>query len=263
MADRPSKKERRDLAKLARIEAEKRARRAAARRRLVTTLVVLGIIAGIVGLFVFQSQRNAERAQRLESLASELGCDGPTTFDYVGGGEGGSAQHIPDGEVTYERMPPEAGDHRPSWAKTGVHEQPIETELSTHNLEHGAVLIQYAATVRPEVVTALNNVAFGDPQWAIAAPYEEFNQEQVLSLTSWEVRIDCPKTTVDQAAQFGELARLFLAAHKDSAPESVPGEPISADEQDGEDETTPTPTETMAEGTGSETGSPSPEATES
>lgn len=265
MSDRPTKKDRRELAKQARIEAERRARRAAARRRITSTLVLLFIVAGIVGLFVFQSKRNADRANRLANLAQELGCGEVQTFDFVGTGQDGSAVHVPEGEVTYDRMPPEAGDHRPSWAKTGVHPEPLETEFSTHNLEHGAVLVQYKETVSEEVRTALNDAVLGNPQWSIAAPYDEFNQDQVLSMTAWEVRLDCPKTTAPQAAQFGELARLFIAAHLDNAPESVPGEVLSPEDAEDEELTSPTPSEDASD-TPSESPSESPsepETTES
>ena len=219
MADRPSKKDRRDLAKLARIEAEKRARRAARRRRIISLFSTLAIGAIIVGLFMWQSKKNKEAVELVSSLAADLGCDGMTQFPKVG------SEHVPEGEIQYPRMPPESGDHRPVWANTGVFDEPIETELSTHNLEHGQVIFQYAESVRPEVVTALNDVALANPQWVIAAPYAEFSEGQVLSMTAWEHRIDCKSTKPADADKIGELARAFVDARRDKGPESVPGTP--------------------------------------
>jgi len=224
VADRPSKKDRRDLAKLARIEAEKRARRAARRRRVISLFSMLAIAAVIVGLFMWQSKKNKEAVELVSSLATELGCEGMTEFPKVG------AEHVPDGEIQYPRLPPESGDHRPSWANTGVFDTPIETELTTHNLEHGQVVLQYASSVRPEVVTALNDVALANPQWVIAAPYEEFADGQVLSMTAWQHRIDCDQTKAADAAKIGELARAFVDARRDKGPESVPGTPGDAPE---------------------------------
>jgi hypothetical protein len=219
VSDRPTKRERRDLAKVARIEAEKRARRAAARRRVrgLFTLLLIGVI--VVGLFLYQSKKNREKTDLVNSLATELGCGEMVSFPKVG------EEHVETGEVIYPRMPPESGNHRPSLAKTGVHDAPIETETTTHNLEHGAVMLQYAASVRPEVVTALNDVALGNPLWVISAPYAEFDEGTVLSMTAWEHRIDCPSTKAADAEKIGDLATAFVAARRDKAPESFPGEP--------------------------------------
>lgn len=258
MSDSLSKKERRDLAKQARMEAERRARRAAVRRRILSTLVMIGIAAGIAGLFLWQSQKKNQLVSSIDRLAGELGCGEVQTFDAAGG----EAQHVPEGEITYERMPPEAGDHRPAWANTGVFREPIETELTTHNLEHGQVLIHYKGTVSDAIRTQFEDVARSNPQWVIVSPYDEFNQGQVVSMTSWEVRLDCPKTRPPDADKWGELARAFVAAHQNNAPESVPGQPNDAeDEGDGgsNEETSEEPSEEPSE---DPSGEPSEELTE-
>lgn len=213
---------------------------------------MIGLIAG---LFVWQNKKDQQRTDRLAELAQELGCGAVQTFDFEGTGEGGSAVHIDQGEITYPRMPPEAGNHRSKWPPTGVYTEPLETEFSTHNLEHGNVLIQYKETVPEEVQTELNDVAIKEPFWVITAPYAEFDQNQVLSMTAWEVRLDCPKTTAAQAEQFGELAQAFVDAHKDQGPESVPGTPGgamtngtppgSSPSQSGTEPAAPAPTQTQ------------------
>jgi hypothetical protein len=232
VADRPSKKERRDLAKQARIEAERRSRRANARRRVVSFLSLLAVIGLIAGLFIWQSSKSKKVAQRVDELAQELNCEGMESFESVG------SNHVPEGEITYPRMPPESGDHRPSWANTGVFDTPLETELTTHNLEHGAVVIHYAETVSETVVSALRDVALTDPQWVILAPYTEFSDGQVLSMTAWQHRVDCSKTTPPDAAKYGEMARAFIDARKNKGPESVPGTPNDTSEGSEEPEDT-------------------------
>lgn len=43
----------------------------------------------------------------------------------------------------YNSRPPTSGCHSPSQAAYGIHEEPVPHELQLHNLEHGAVVVQY------------------------------------------------------------------------------------------------------------------------
>lgn len=54
-----------------------------------------------------------------------------------------AAAHMPRCTPDHNSRPPTSGCHSPSQAAYGIHEDPIPAELQVHNLEHGAVMIQY------------------------------------------------------------------------------------------------------------------------
>ncbi len=56
-------------------------------------------------------------------------------------GRGHTPQCSPN--YTNNSRPPASGCHSPGQASYGIHEEPIPHELQVHNLEHGAVIIQY------------------------------------------------------------------------------------------------------------------------
>jgi hypothetical protein len=47
------------------------------------------------------------------------------------------------GDLHYPDPPPVAGNHNPSWAKWGVHNEAVPDECFVHNLEHGGVVFLY------------------------------------------------------------------------------------------------------------------------
>ncbi|GEM_PF-371657 len=52
--------------------------------------------------------------------------------------------HTPECTIGgYNSRPPTSGCHSPGQAAYGIHEEPVPHELQLHNLEHGAVVVQY------------------------------------------------------------------------------------------------------------------------
>jgi len=224
VADRPTKKERRQLAKQAHAQASRRARRRRLRARIFRAVSLVLVVAGIVWFFQWQSKKNREQQELVSSLAAELGCEYQHIPSGYSGRDGNAAPHQNEGPITYARLPPEAGAHRDApVTDTGVYTEPLPVEHTTHNLEHGHVVLHYAETVSDPVVEQLNDAALATPGWVLVTPYANFSNEQVLSMTAWEHRLDCPKTRADQAEQFGELARAFIGAYRDQSYESLPG----------------------------------------
>lgn len=232
MAERPTKKERRELAKAANASAARRARQRAIRARITRVAVALLAVAGVVFYFMNQSKVNEERRLKVASLATELGCTGSvksatdadlTEFPLIG------QEHINTDE-TYPRMPPESGNHRPAPSKTGIHTRQIETETQIHNLEHGHIALNYHPDVPSEVVTALNGVASSNPGWILSAPYEEFTDETQVSILAWRYRLDCADVTAEDAPKVGELAKAFADTRRDKATESIAGTPMDPED---------------------------------
>lgn len=152
------------------------------------------------------------------ALAAAAGCEAPAEHPPT------SQEHVPEGLIAYDRLPPDGGAHRPSWANTGIHDTPIEDGLQVHNLEHGHVGLQYAPGTDPALVAVLHEHARLQPSFVFVAPYEGFEAGAGLALTSWGHRVDCGAGPTDPGA-LDALAQAFLEQHLDQAPESVPGEP--------------------------------------
>lgn len=155
--------------------------------------------------------------EQLEVDAEALGC---TYEDHdVEGG------HTDDPE--YDRHPPEGGIHQPLWEYTGVHDDPIEDGLQAHNLEHGHVGLQYDEDeVSDETVELLEEIGEDEDEWIFVAPYEDFDDDNVLAVTAWGQRIDCPEGFTEDADALGELIEDFDDLFRDEAPESIAGQPI-------------------------------------
>lgn len=156
----------------------------------------------------------------ISALAAAAGCSAPEAHPPT------SQEHVADGTIVYDRLPPDGGAHRPNWAQTGVHSAPIEAGEQTHNLEHGHIGLQYASSVDPALITELNAVVGMQPQMLFSAPFDGFTGGAVLSLTAWGHRVDCT-ASLTGPDDVRRLVESFVAGHLDQAPESVPGEPLA------------------------------------
>lgn len=156
----------------------------------------------------------------LAAAAAAAGCSDPEAFPTD------DSTHVPEGEISYDRYPPEGGAHRPNWSDTGIHDEPIEDETQVHNLEHGHVGLQGAEELDIDLIEVLATHAEDQPEWIFVAPYENFQGDTVLSLTAWGHRVDCGPGLTDPQA-LDDLVEAFLDEHMDNAPESVPGVPTA------------------------------------
>lgn len=202
---------------------------------MVTLLVLGGLVAGVVGFIMYRSAQDEKVASALEELVDELGCEMQIIDSNTSSGN--TANHV-DGPIDYPRLPPESGDHRSNWiVKSGIYTETLPVENTTHNLEHGQVLFHYAPTVSDAVVAELQQAVLVEPLWTFSIPYDDFNQGQVLSLTAWEVRVDCPKTRPDQAEKFGEMARAFVDVYRDARTyEHIPADSFVDQRNEDEEE---------------------------
>jgi Protein of unknown function (DUF3105) len=176
----PSGSSRRD--KLASLEASRRAEQ---RRRTISLLVICVVLAAALlayPVYLFASDYIARNAN-LEDLGSSVeqaGCDpiaeNPAT---------GNQEHVAEGtKVTYDRFPPDSGQHYPSPAPltkrfyTTEDRPPVE-EL-VHNLEHGYTVVWYRSDLSGKQVSELEKIAktFGNDDQNpankfIAAPWDD------------------------------------------------------------------------------------------
>jgi hypothetical protein len=175
------------------------ARKSEQRRRTIGMLAICGVLALAllaypVYLFVDDSRaRNATITQFGTDLAG-AGCSATVQNPATG-----NQEHVAVGtKVTYDRLPPDSGQHYPSPAPFTKHfyaayDRPA-VETLVHNLEHGYTIAWYRADAPADQVSALQDIAktFGGDDVSlankfIAAPWTDpgFPEGKNVVLTHW------------------------------------------------------------------------------
>src|SRR6266542_2778741 len=181
--------------------------------------IVLGVVVALVALVVIARQLGV-----FEAPAPPVDVNS-SKFDTTGQVIGTKVQdlgnaHIPSGQKgNYNSVPPTSGEH---WgapaapAPWGIKDTTLPNEVTTHNLEHGGVVIAYNDLSKEEtdrlrsLVRQLTAGGFGK---IVVEPYPELKDAKV-ALTAWNWILKLP--TVDQT----QIVR-FFRAHYDpvEAPE--------------------------------------------
>jgi cyclophilin family peptidyl-prolyl cis-trans isomerase len=216
------------------------------RRPWLIALAVAIAVSAIVGGVIVAQQRDPSAQPTpsptasmdnftvMSDLTEEMGCDAPASHPPA------PAEHVQVGSIPYDRYPPEGGAHRPSWAQTGVHDEPIEAETQVHNLEHGHIGLHYSPELATELISVLVDAALDDPTFVFVEPLEE-SLPQGIVLTAWGHRIDCGEEFWRSAATppevLGDLVKAFIDEFRAQAPEEVPGEPMTGGEASCETDT--------------------------
>ena len=77
----------------------------------------------------------------------------------------------PAAKVKYNSFPPSSGPHYAQWAPWNLYEQPVRQTILVHNLEHGAVILQYGNKVSEADKTKIRNFYNKSPNAMVVAPY--------------------------------------------------------------------------------------------
>lgn len=213
MADpkKETKRERREEARIRRME-EIRRRERKARMRKMMVYVVIGVVVagGIAGIFAARSASNRNK-EKLKKAAAAGGCLAVTSPTVEG------QSHTPP--YTYKSNPPTSGNHDPSTANTGFPGQVPDANL-VHNMEHGAVIFWYKSSLDPTLVTGLQDVVKKDPRRRILVPRENMNAP--LYFTAWGKSQECPSPKTATLA----TAEVFADTYQGKGPEGDrPGTP--------------------------------------
>lgn len=132
-----------------------------------------------------------------------------------------SNAHVPTGQaVNYPSLPPTSGSH---WAQPaapapwGVKTSWLPFEVTTHNLEHGGIVILYAPDTSTDNVTFLRGVVrdlntAGYPK-ILLEPWPAMPKESKVILTAWNWILKLP--TIDSV----QIIK-FTRAHHGTAGES-------------------------------------------
>ena len=172
-----SRKEQRDAARTARLEAVQRQQRHRARRRAAliaaASVAVVGTMVGAVSWAIVGASGSGSPTQGTVALT------GTQTYS-------GLARDHVTGTVAYPQTPPVGGAHSAVWQNCGVYSSPVRNENAVHSLEHGAMWFTYRPGLPPsEIGTILNDVA-GQP-YALVSPYPGLPSPIVA--TVWGVQL--------------------------------------------------------------------------
>jgi len=191
----------------------------APRRRIGQGWIVLGVVVAFIALILVARSLGAfdAPAAPIDVNSQQFDTTGQTVGTKI---EALSAEHIPSGQTgNYNSVPPTSGQH---WAAPaapapwGIKDTNLPNEVTTHNLEHGGVVIAYnnlSAAELDQLKTVVRQLMTGGFPKVILEPYPKLSDAKV-ALTAWTWLYKLP--TVDQT----QIVR-FFRAHYDpvEAPE--------------------------------------------
>lgn len=189
MPPKPTKRERKDEAKRRRLEEMKRRQRRARMRKVYTWVIVLAAIALTAGAITLAGRAGKQAQKRLNTLATEAGCDAPREFKDEG------QTHIADTtQPKYNTNPPTSGNHFNSTLRTGIFPGPgpAPDGNAVHNLEHGHVIIWYAeGQVDRPTIEALAKIVPDNPTRLIMSARPNMQDGYKIAAVSWGHMLGC------------------------------------------------------------------------
>jgi hypothetical protein len=177
----------------ARRERERRIREARRRQRMRKAArwgIAAAVVLGVGGFIWWQTQQGREAEAEARAAANRLNCSPiQTKQDEVDAAAALDPEtlHSPPFVQGNNGVPATAGRHSsPLPPEPAVYEQPIPEENAVHNLEHGYVLIYYAAegenALAEDVRSRLEDLAQGEDK-VLMAPYPDLANS--FDLVAW------------------------------------------------------------------------------
>ena len=190
-----------------RLEAERKAQAAAARKRNLITAGI-GILAGVVifggtAIAIISSEKDKPSNQPFSAFgvsAAAAKCD-----DVIVDPVSGASEHVGPGtnqpdtlKVDYVNVPPSSGQHFANWLDPGRHfyapsDNP-KVEQLVHNLEHGYNVVWYSPALADDKISALEGLADkisrnGKTRKFIVTPwsdaYGQFPKGKTIGMSHW------------------------------------------------------------------------------
>jgi hypothetical protein len=195
-------------------------------------LVLYGIAAsGFVGLalvlaaFQFAGGDDEGSTSGVQAAMKDAGC---TYRSY----KALSARHLTDfnAKPKYNSFPPSSGPHHIQASIFGEYPEPVNQVQAVHNLEHGAVVIQYGNKVSASTQEDLHSFYRDDPTALLLAPLPALGNK--IALTAWNE--ETPRAGQRRKAGRGYVATCprydedaftaFRDKHRFKGPERIPAE---------------------------------------
>jgi hypothetical protein len=191
----------------------------APRRRIGQGWIVLGVVVAFVALILVARTLGVFEppAPPIDVNSQQFDTTGQTVGTKI---EELRPEHIPTGQTAiYNSVPPTSGQHYPAPAAPapwGIKDTNLPNEVTTHNLEHGGIVIAYnnlSATEVDQLKTIVRQLMSSGFPKVILEPYPKLSDAKV-ALTAWTWLYKLP--SVDQT----QIVR-FFRAHYDpvEAPE--------------------------------------------
>jgi hypothetical protein len=196
-------------------EKQKRQKRQEQRRRSsggISSQIVVGVfVVGAIGLAIL----GARAAGVFDPAAAAFDLNS-SEFQVQPGATIGtqepllSAEHIPVGQKgSYNTVPPTSGQHWSSSspaapAPWGIKDTTLENEVTTHNLEHGGVVIAYnnlTPTETDQLKSIVRTLMNGSYRKIVLEPYPALTDAKV-ALTSWGWLLKLSSVDQIQVVQF-------------------------------------------------------------
>ena len=116
-------------------------------------------------------------------------------------------------KVHYKTFPPTSGKHYAVPAIFDQYDQPVKEIQLVHNLEHGAIVLQYGSKVSQADVAKISDFYRSDPTALVVAPLPKLGNK--IALTAW--------THLGTCTRFSESAfKGFRSAYRYKGPEHFP-----------------------------------------
>lgn len=222
---KPTKAERKEEARKARLAELRRRQRKARMRKFYYGGAAVLVIGGIVAAVLTTGQASKKKISDFNKIAAAAGCDPVKSLPIEG------HTHVPRPQkVTYGTNPPTSGNH---WAdsnapaRTGVYTSPgqLQDEEIVHNMEHSHVIIQYTSGLtNQDLINKLEDLVRQHNRRMIIAPRASMQDGYILAFTAWG-KLDGCKTPNDKAI---DAAKAFFDTFKGEGPEGfLPGTPVS------------------------------------
>ena len=224
---RPTKAERKERARLERIEIERKQARAR-RNRWIAIVASVVVVAGATAFALTRPESEAQATGQAAELlgaastegaaagcteAADVGAYQPEDLDRAHVGAEGPAQMPP--LASYPSQPPASGPHAGTTLAAGVYSSPPPMDQLIHSLEHGAAIVWYAPGIPSETLSEIEDF-YRDPEVGsrvIVAPYDYPDEGEAgtldegtsMALVAWHHAQTCAEANL--AAAFGFTSR--------------------------------------------------------
>jgi hypothetical protein len=156
------------------------------RKRLAILVLIaasgLVALAIVVGFLAFGTD-DGGGAGGSTSFAEEMRDAGYTYKSYPALKNNSNHTDVPsvDSKVKWNSVPPTSGPHYGQWAVWNFYDSAVPLTMSTHNLEHGGIVIHYGPQLPQSELEKLRNFYNSDPNAILVAPLASAGNKVIAS----------------------------------------------------------------------------------
>jgi hypothetical protein len=152
---------------------------------MLVLIAASGLIAlvAVVAFLAFGTGGGDDAGGGTAGVEQTMRDAGFTFRNYRGMKNNGSHTDVPtiETKVNWNSNPPTSGPHYQQWAVWNFYDSPVPLTMSTHNLEHGGIVIHYGPDVPQAEVEKLRQFYTDDPNAMLVAPLQSAGNKIILS----------------------------------------------------------------------------------